>query len=204
MPKQVDQRQRKNQIATATWSLILDKGIDQVSIQKIANKANISVGLVQHHFSSKDQLIYYSMNLVLDRMEERAKTRTNAFTGTKEEALRRLMKFIIPTNHEELIEAKVWLAFLGKSFSSPEMIQLRRKMDHYTRYLMGMILDLMKDLGYVTPSYNRNFELEILYGFIDGLVIHILQSPESYSEEMVDQLIDYYLEGKRGRDQPHG
>ena len=62
---------------------------------------------------------------------------------------------------------------------------------------MGIILDLMKELGYVKQDYNREFELEILYGFIDGLVIHVLQTPESYSEEKVNQLIEYYLKGKK-------
>ncbi|MED1569185.1 MULTISPECIES: TetR/AcrR family transcriptional regulator [Bacillus cereus group] len=197
MPKIVDQIQRKNQIATATWRVILEKGIDKASIQQIADEANISAGLVQHHFSSKNELIHYAMNLVLNRMEERAKTRTSDFKGTKEEALRRLMKFIIPTNKEEMLEGKVWITFLGISFSSPELLELRKKMDDHTRYLMGIILDLMKDLGYVTPGYNRDFELEILYGFIDGLVIHVLQTPESYSEEKVNQLIEYYLKEKK-------
>lgn len=197
MPKIVDQIQRKNQIATATWRVILEKGIDKASIQQIADEASISVGLVQHHFSSKNELIHYAMNLVLNRMEERAKTRTSDFKGTKEEALRRLMKFIIPLNKEEMLEGKVWITFLGISFSSPELLELRKKMDDHTRYLMGMILDLMKELGYVKPGYNRDLELEILYGFIDGLVIHVLQTPESYSEEKVNQLIEYYLKGKK-------
>ena len=70
MPKKVNQTERKNQIATATWRVILNKGIDKASIQQIADEAHISVGLVQHHFSSKDQLIHYAMNLVLDRMGE--------------------------------------------------------------------------------------------------------------------------------------
>lgn len=96
-----------------------------------------------------------------------------------------------------MLEGKVWITFLGISFSSPERIELRKKMDDHTRYLMGMILDFMKELGYVTPGYNREFELEILYGFIDGLVIHALQTPESYPEEKVNQLIEYYLKEKK-------
>ncbi|NUC17568.1 TetR/AcrR family transcriptional regulator [Bacillus mycoides] len=197
MPKIVDQIQRKNEIATATWRVILEKGIDKASIQQIADEANMSVGLVQHHFSSKNALIYYAMNLVLNQMEERAKTRTSEFKGTKEEALRRLMKFIIPSNKEEMLEGKVWNTFLGISFSSPKLIELRKKMDDHTRYLMGIILDLMEDLSYVTQGYNRDFELEILYGFIDGLVIHVLQKPELYPEEKVNQLIEYYLIEKK-------
>ena len=199
MPKKVNQTERKNQIATATWRVILNKGIDKASIQQIADEAHISVGLVQHHFSSKDQLIHYAMNLVLDRMGERAKTRTKEFSGTKEEALRRLIKFILPTNQEELVEGRVWLTFLGKSFKDNDLVKLQQKMDQHTRHLMGMVLDLMEELGYLTTGFNRDLELEILYAFTDGLVIHILQTPESFSEKRLDQLIEYYLKGKRGK-----
>lgn len=198
MPKKVDHTERKEQIAAAVWRVILKHGIDKASIQQIAEEANISVGLVQHHFVAKDELIYYAMKLVLDRMGERARARTSAFTGSNEEAVRRLMRFIIPMNNEEVMEAKVWLSFLGKSFSNPELHTLQQEMDNYTRHLMGMILSLMEELGYLTAESNREFELELLYGFLDGLVIHVLQSPEHYSEDRVDQLIDYYLATKKG------
>lgn len=202
MPKKVDQTQRKNHIAAAAWRVILENGIDKASFQQIADEAGISVGLIQHNFASKDQLIHYAMKLVLDRMEERAQTRQDAFTGTKEEAVRRLMKFIVPTNPEELMEAKVWITFLGIAYSNPELHELMLKMDAYTRHLMGMVLNLMEELGYLPPDSDRNIELEILYAFIDGLVLHVLQTPERYPEETVDQMIDYYLTSKK-RSMPH-
>lgn len=159
----------------------------------------MSVGLIQHNFSSKEQLIQYAMELVLNRMEERAESRTNAFMGTKEEALKRLMKFIIPMNPEERMEGKVWIAFQGVAFSNTELLELQHKMDKYTRHLMKIIISHMDDLGYLGSNSNKNFELEMLYAFIDGLVIHTLQTPEHYPEEVIDQLIDYYLTSRNGK-----
>src|SRR5690625_1185525 len=141
MPKKVDLVERKNQIAEATWQVILKKGIDKASIQNIADEAKMSVGLIQHNFSSKDQLIHYAMKLVLDRMEERAMSRSNIFAGTKEEELRRLMKFLIPISHEEIMEARVWIAFLGNSFNDPKLLELRKKMDRYSKKMMELILE---------------------------------------------------------------
>ncbi|MDM5291789.1 TetR/AcrR family transcriptional regulator [Peribacillus simplex] len=195
MPKKVDLVERRNQIAEATWQVILKKGIDKASIQNIAAEAKMSVGLIQHNFSSKDQLIHYAMKLVLDRMEERAKDRSNTFAGTREEALRRLMKFLIPISHEEVMEARVWITFLGNSFSDPKLLELKQKMDCYSREMMTIIVKLMEELGYLHKQNNQDLELEILYAFIDGLVIHALQSPERYTDEKLDQLIEYYLKG---------
>ncbi|WP_147536155.1 TetR/AcrR family transcriptional regulator [Bacillus marasmi] len=198
MPKKVDLIERKNQIADATWRVILKKGIDKASIQNIAAEANMSVGLIQHNFSSKEKIFHYAMNLVINRMDERAKAMANTFTGSKEEALRRLMKFLIPFDHEEMMEARVWISFLGRSFSDPELFELQQKMDSYSREMMQMIINMMIDLQYLKSEDEKEFELELLYAFIDGMVIHSLQKPDYYTEEKVDQLIEYYLTNKKG------
>ena len=137
------------------------------------------------------------MKLVLDRMEKRAMERYSAFTGTKEETLRRLMKFLIPTSHEEVMEARVWIAFIGNSFSNPKLRELKQKMDLRSRELMLMVMKLMKELGYISENSNQDLEIEVLYAFIDGLVIHALQYPERYTDEKLDQLIEYYLKGRK-------
>lgn len=199
MPKKVDVVERKNKIATATWQVILNKGIDKASIQNIAEEANMSVGLIQHNFPSKEKIIHYAMSLIIDRMEERAKARSHAFSGTKEEMLRRVMKFLIPINYEEIMEARVWISFLGRSFSDPELFKLQQKMDGYSRKMVQMIINLMKELGYLDKEEDSQLEFEILYSFIDGMVIHALQRPDFYTESKVDQLIDYYLQNIKRR-----
>lgn len=198
MPKKVDLTKRKNQIAAATWQVILSKGIDKTSIQNIANESKMSIGLIQHYFSSKEKIIHYAMNLVLNQIEERAKVRALNFQGTKEETLRRLMKFLIPTEPEEFTEAKVWISFLGQSFSNPNLQELQKKMDRYSRKMVEMIINMMTDLGYLDKEEENQLESEILYAFIDGLIMHTLQSPERYTEEKLDQLIEYYLINKKG------
>ena len=194
----MDLVERKNEIAEATWRVILKKGIDKASIQSIADEANISVGLIQHNFSSKEKIMHYAMRLILNRMEERAKERYQTFTGSKEDTLRRLMKFLIPSNHEEVVEARVWISFLGRSFSDPELLALQQEMDRYSRKMMQMIIHLMVELGYLKDEGEHPLELEILYAFIDGMVIHALQNPDFYTESKVDQIIDYYLMNKKG------
>lgn len=201
MPKRVNLIERKNQIAAATWRVILKNGLDKASIQNIADEANMSVGLIQHNFSTKDNIIHYAMSLVLNRVEERAKERSHTFVGTKEETLRRLMKFLIPIDQEELVEARVWISFLGRSFCDPKLHEVQQKMDHYLRSLMHLIMNLMIELGYLEEKKDYQFELEILYAFIDGMVIHALQNPEVYTEQKVDQVIEYYLTDKKGKKQ---
>jgi len=193
VPKKVDLVERKNEIAEATWRVILKKGIDKASIQSIADEAKISVGLIQHNFSSKEKIMHYAMRLILNRMEERAKERYQTFTGTKEDTLRRLMKFLIPSNHEEVVEARVWISFLGRSFSDPDLFELQQEMDRYSRKMMQMIIHLMVELGYLKDEGEHSLDLEILYALIDGLVIHALQDLDFYTESKVEQIIYHYL-----------
>ncbi|MFB0844753.1 TetR family transcriptional regulator C-terminal domain-containing protein [Paenibacillus oleatilyticus] len=113
------------------------------------------------------------------------------------------MKFLVPVNPEELSERRVWVAFLGQSFSNPELLELQQQMNHYTKYIMGMIVDLMGELGYLQADCDRELEAEMVYCFIEGLIIHVFQSPEQHPEQKVDQLINYYLTRKKG-DQADG
>lgn len=119
MPKKVDLVERKNQIAAATWRVILKKGIDNTSFQNIANEANMSVGLIQHNFSSKEKILQYAMNLVINRIEERATKRLHVFSGTKEETLRNfLFRLIMRKSLKQECGSLFWDVLLATQISS--------------------------------------------------------------------------------------
>ncbi len=69
-PKIVDKEQKKKEIAVTALDVFSDKGFEGASMSYIAEKANIAKGSLYDYFSSKDELILYSMKVWIQIMEE--------------------------------------------------------------------------------------------------------------------------------------
>lgn len=68
MPRQVDHAQRRHQIADALWRVADEQGLDAVSLRRVAAEAKVSMGLVQHYFASRDEMLLFAMEAVGERV----------------------------------------------------------------------------------------------------------------------------------------
>lgn len=75
MPKQVDYEQRRRQLADALWRLTRREGWEAISIRKVAAEAGVSVGMVQHAFTTSDQMLAFAVQLIIDEVRSRIQAR---------------------------------------------------------------------------------------------------------------------------------
>ena len=71
MVKQVDHAARRRAIADALWRVVAREGFEGVSLRHVAAEAGVSMGMVQHYFHTKEQMLLFA----LDSMEERVGAR---------------------------------------------------------------------------------------------------------------------------------
>lgn len=110
MPKLVDHEARRREIIEATWELIAEQGIDNVSVRDIAKAASYAApGALSHYFGSKDRLLAAAYQLVCDRTDARIAEVTAGRTGL--DALERMCGEIIPADPLTRVEARVALSF---------------------------------------------------------------------------------------------
>lgn len=110
MPKLVDHQARRREIIEATWELIAEQGIDNVSVRDIAKAASYAApGALNHYFGSKDQLLAAAYQLVCDRTDERIAEVTAGRSGL--EALELMCGEIVPADPLTRVEARVALSF---------------------------------------------------------------------------------------------
>jgi TetR/AcrR family transcriptional repressor of bet genes len=103
MPKVVDVEATKMRIVKATWDVITTKGIQSVSMRRVASAAGCTSGLITHHFSDKDELVTYAYEVVLDKMIADAALRVS---------------------EEHNVRDKLWAAVEAIEPSTPHMKQL--------------------------------------------------------------------------------
>ncbi|WEL94696.1 TetR family transcriptional regulator, partial [Tsukamurella tyrosinosolvens] len=71
LPRQVDHRQRREEIARALWRVVDTSGALRLSLREVAKEAGMSHGQVQHYFTSRRELLLFATDFAAERTAER-------------------------------------------------------------------------------------------------------------------------------------
>ncbi|MDG3017000.1 TetR/AcrR family transcriptional regulator [Speluncibacter jeojiensis] len=127
MPKIIDHDERRREIIDVTWQLIVDGGIESVTMREIANAAGFANGALKHYFPSKDDIVEATYERALEMMTERVVAAVNESRGLA--ALRELSWAAMPLDKAGITAGRVLLPFWELSLSN------QRLYDHYLEHL---------------------------------------------------------------------
>ena len=68
MPKRVDPLAQRRSVAQAVFRLAGARGADAISMRDVAAEAGVSLGMVQHYFRSKDEVLLFALGHMRDRV----------------------------------------------------------------------------------------------------------------------------------------
>lgn len=135
MPRLVDHAQRRREFAVAVWGLIAERGIEGVTLRAVAAEAGVSVGRVQHYYSTRDELVQDSCRAMIemaaqgfgvevDEAGREAAPPTSASPDDPAATLRALILHAVPTTDTFRRGAAVWTAYVAKSVDDPVIADL--------------------------------------------------------------------------------
>ncbi|MFF4368235.1 TetR/AcrR family transcriptional regulator [Streptomyces sp. NPDC001594] len=62
MPKQVDHQERREAIARALWRVVDRRGATHLTMREVAQEAGMSLGQLQHYFTSRTAMLTFAMD----------------------------------------------------------------------------------------------------------------------------------------------
>ncbi len=71
MPKQVDHDERRESIAYALWRVVDQQGWAKASMREVAREAGVSLGQLQHYFSSRAEMLAFAMEFASEQTSRR-------------------------------------------------------------------------------------------------------------------------------------
>ncbi|NUL49273.1 TetR/AcrR family transcriptional regulator [Cellulosimicrobium funkei] len=120
MPKIVDHEQRRGEIVLALWQVIHERGIDGVSFRAVAEAAGVSIGRVQHYFTSKDELVVFGCRAMVSAAEQdHGPDPSDREPARARDALADFLCAPLPLTQGLRIGSSVWATYLAKSVSHP-------------------------------------------------------------------------------------
>lgn len=173
-------------ILVAVQQILVMEGIEELSIRNVARAAGVSVGAVQHHYRSKDELLMAAM----DRVSEQFIGRVTAATDPQATPLLNLTAvchILGGVDDESRIASVVWLAYASKAATS-EAVALAHQES------WRLIEDgLTRLLQQVNPRLGQD-DAASLMAFLDGIAISRATETERMSSERARRLINAFLD----------
>jgi AcrR family transcriptional regulator len=189
---------RRRTLIEATIECLKQFGHEGLSIRKISAQAKVSIGLINHHFPTKDALVaeaYRSFNNELVGGLRRAVTEV---AGSPREQLSAFFKASFsPPNLDSDVLA-VWVVFWGMYRHSKDIQRVQSETYHgYVDLLRAMLADLERETGKL--RFNLRLAAIGLTALIDGLWLEWCLDPDNFEPAEAVQLCEAWVERLEGR-----
>lgn len=175
MPRTADHDARRRQVAAAVADLVADDGLDGVTVARTAKRAGISVGLVQHYFPAKDDMLLFAFTHMRERIDGRIAERVaaGARVGARiEHVLLDALAELLPLDGRRRRECRVTLAFAGRTVDNPRLAEALRAGADTVRARLAEAVHNGKECGEVPDATDPQWEAVRLLSLVDGLALH--------------------------------
>lgn len=182
MPKRVDADERRRTIAEAVFRVITTTGSEAISLRDVAAEAGISMGMVQHYFRTKDEMLMFALDHMGARVSRRLQTRLSGMVKpTPRAVVRAMLAEMLPSTEETRQEAAVSIAFFNRAVVTPAYAAALR--EGYDR-ILGVVSAQL-------PPEREN-EAATLFWLTQGLLGPVLLG--RYTADQALELLDTQLE----------
>lgn len=188
---------RRLRLIEATIECLKRYGHEGLSVRRISAEAGVSIGLINHHFPTKNALVaeayrHFNAQLnqaVIDAMEHAPQS--------PRERLRALFRAIFSPPNLDRDVLTVWIVLWGLYHHSREIQKVHSEAyGGYVEMLRDALAALQKDGG----KFRMNLRLAAIgaQALLDGLWLEWCLDPETFSPQEAVQLCEAWVDNLQG------
>lgn len=190
----LDPQMRKALLIKATLVCLKQFGFQGASIRKICAQAGVSVGLISHHYSGKDELV---AEAYLSITEQVMGVLRSAVAAAEPAARARLSAFFQASFSPEMLAPELldaWLAFWG-AVKTAEAINHAHKHSYgqYRALLAQILTDLAAEMSWA--GFDASLAAASLSALLDGLWLEFGLNPGAFSPQQGLQICEAWVDG---------
>jgi AcrR family transcriptional regulator len=189
MPKQVDHTARRLELLEAMMRITRKDGWDGVSLRKLAAEAGVSMGMVQHYFTTKDEMLRFAIEMMAEDTRQRIRRRVADLPEppTPRLLVETVLTEMIPDPGRRAVEAEAAKVWMRRFMLRPEsQAVLSQGAADLRTALTDQIL-----LGRPGDRADAERNANTLIALLDGLIFNIVvgqQTAESATAILTAQL----------------
>jgi AcrR family transcriptional regulator len=198
VPKIVDPEERRKRLVEAVWALAVRGGIEHVTLRKVAGEAGVSMGQVQHYYSSMHALVRDALDRAVQAVNTNIENTVRAAGTTDPEALlRACLHALVSPDEESTRLMRFSLAAAGRAVSDPTMARvLAPGDDELLSFTAGLITAARRARG-VEPSGEERTDADICWSLATSLGVDVAlgyRSPDAAGRVLghhIDRTLGY-------------
>ncbi|MEU0491622.1 TetR/AcrR family transcriptional regulator [Nocardiopsis changdeensis] len=180
MPRTADHDQRRAQIADAVTDLIASGGLAAVTVARTADRAGISVGLVQHYFPAKDDMLLHAFERVGAAVA--ARVADVIAGGVRHErsiadVLAAALAEYLPLDGRRRAEFRVTRTFAGRALENPRLAEVDARTAATMRAEIARAVTNGFECGEVDPAADPALAAARLAAATEGLATALYRDP---------------------------
>ncbi len=190
--------ERRKALIEATIECLKRFGHEGLSIRRISAQAQVSIGLINHHFPTKDALVAESYRYFNNELVGGLRRAVADASGSARDHLRAFFRASFsPPNLDSDVLA-VWVVFWGLYRHSKDIQRVQSETYHgYVDLLRAMLADLERESGQL--RFNLRLAAIGLTALIDGLWLEWCLDPDSFEPTEAIQLCEAWVDRLEGR-----
>ncbi|MFI5715524.1 TetR/AcrR family transcriptional regulator [Nocardia sp. NPDC051750] len=193
VPKQVDHRERRETIARALWRVVEQQGWTRATMREVAREADVSLGQVQHYFTSRTAMLVFAMEFASEQTSQRV-TRNLDRLGSPlhpRDALRVTLMEMLPLHPDARATSRMSAAYTLEALHDPELHDRARLGLRNGRALTERLIRQAITEGRIPPDRDPVIETNLLLA-LTGLTP--LLDLGVIDPDAASAAIDYYLD----------
>ncbi|WP_033543766.1 TetR/AcrR family transcriptional regulator [Planococcus sp. CAU13] len=189
MPKLIDHDVKRLDIAQATWKILIKEGAGGASVRNIAKEAGITLGALRYYFTSQEELMAFTEELVHEKITEKAAEHFMADLAPHEKILDLLLG-LLPQPQEELSASKARLIFKLQPKNTDKPYDTGR--DSVYQAVKSVMSNLVM-LNLLKKDTDLSLETDRLYALMDGLAMEGMLRGTGYNPYKAKNIIKTHL-----------
>ncbi len=190
LPRIVDHEERRRHVAEAAKALILEEGLEQVSVRRIARAVGYSTAVISHYFHNKQELLLIVYQMTLRQAGERVETAL--VEGRPAQAC---LEVLLPVDEPGRDNWKIWFAFWGMAMADPGFMEEQKMRGREAQKLVARVLEKSG----IPPDRvtGRDMQARRILAVVAGLATQATYDPEGWPPERQRDILAVELDSLR-------
>ncbi len=194
MPKIVDKEKMMQLIISSALQVFAEHGVNNASMNNIAQEMGVAKGTLYRYFGSKEELIKVITDLHFQKLKKRLIPEN--YFHTLEDFLLHMEQALL-ISEEDSIFIPVFFEIFGPSFSSTSFVKTYKVFFDELGYHYSKNLQLLLENGSIKNNISPEHLGRILVSMLDGIMLHkgFFQISNHSYKNMVKEAIELFRRG---------